>query len=83
LFLRSDVDFIFIEATSMDVEWVFSKGRLDLSHVRNRLSVALMHVLMCLGAWSRLRLVREADIKAVASLPDVGEEDKLDLGWDL
>jgi len=37
---------------------------------------------MCLSTWSRLRLVREADIKAAASLPDVGEEDKLDLGWD-
>ena len=31
---------------------------------------------MCLGDWSRLGLVQEADIKAAASLPDiVGEED--------
>jgi len=42
-----------------------------------------MRALMCLGAWSRLGLVQEVDIKAVASLPDVvGEEDKLNLGWD-
>jgi len=45
--------------------------------------MASMHALMCLGAWSRLGLVQENDIKAVASLPDVvGEKDELDLGWD-
>ena len=78
MFSRFDVGFISIEATSTDVERVFSKGRLVLSHVRNRLSVASTRALMCLGAWSRLGLVREADIKAAASLPDVvGEEDDL------
>jgi len=38
---------------------------------------------MCLGAWSKLDLVRNADINAAAILPDiVGEEDELEFGWD-
>ena len=41
-----------IVATSVDVERVFSKGRILLSHVRNRLSVQSTWALMCLGAWS-------------------------------
>jgi hypothetical protein len=38
---------------------------------------------MCLGGWSKLGLVRDADIKMAAILPDVvGQEDELRLGWD-
>jgi len=38
---------------------------------------------MCLGAWSKLGLVHDADIKVAAILPDiVGEEDELRFGWD-
>jgi hypothetical protein len=67
----------------MDVERVFSKGRLVLSHIRNRLTVASTCALMCLCAWSKLNLVRTADIKAAAVLPDiVGDENELELGWD-
>lgn len=70
-------------ATSTDVERVFSKGRLVLSHIRNRLSVASTRALMCLGAWSKLGLVRDADIMAAAALPDLeGREEELQLGWD-
>ena len=73
----------FLLATSTDVERVFSKGRLVLSHIRNRLSVASTRALMCLGAWSKLGLVRNADIKAAVILPDlVGEEAELEFGWD-
>ncbi|KIK02052.1 hypothetical protein K443DRAFT_97641 [Laccaria amethystina LaAM-08-1] len=76
-------NYLSIPATSTDVERVFSKGRLVLSHIRNRLSVASTRALMCLGAWSRLGLVHDADIKAAAILPDVvGEEDELKFGWD-
>jgi len=83
LFSRADANFISIEATSTDVKQVFSKGCLVLSHVHNRLSMASTCALMCLSAWSRLVLVREVDIKATASLPDVvGEEDELESGWD-
>ena len=70
-------------ATSVDVERVFSKGRLVLSHIRNRLTVASTRALMCLGAWSKLGLVRDADLLAAATLPDVMEdEDEFNIGWD-
>ena len=69
-----------ILATSVDVERVFSKGHLVLSHVRNRLTVESSWALLCLGAWSKLGLVSSDDIKTAASLPDAeeGEEDIID-----
>ena len=59
---------------------MFSKGRLVLSHVRNRLTVESSQALLCPGAWSQLGLVSSDDIKMAASLPDVeeGEEDIID-----
>ena len=59
----------------MDVERVFSKGRLILSHTRNGLSVGSMRALMCLGCWSRLGYVKDSDIHAAAVLPEVTEKD--------
>jgi hypothetical protein len=71
-------------ATSVDVERVFSKGRLVLSHVRNGLSVQSTRASICLGAWSKMGLVMDSDVMEVAKLPDVvnGSEDKLDRDWD-
>jgi hypothetical protein len=38
---------------------------------------------MCLGAWTKLGLVHDADIRAAAALPDLeGQEEELQLGWD-
>ncbi|KIM36132.1 hypothetical protein M413DRAFT_20603 [Hebeloma cylindrosporum] len=72
-------NYLTIPATSTDVERIFSKGRLVLSHIRNRLSVASTRALMCLGAWSKLDLVWDSDIKAATILPDiVGEEAELE-----
>ncbi|KAJ7933627.1 hypothetical protein B0H13DRAFT_1592206, partial [Mycena leptocephala] len=50
-------------ATSVDVERVFSRGRLLLSHVWNRLSAQSTRALMCLApgvCWdsSRMRMLR-------------------------
>lgn len=69
-----------ILATSVDVERVFSKGRLILSYIRNRLSVESSRALLCLGAWSKLGLVSKDDIRDTAKLPDLkdGEEGQLD-----
>ena len=67
-------------ATSVDVERVFSQGRLLLSHIRSRLSVQSTRALMCLGVWSLLGYV-----KAVVVLPELRadeEEGELELGWD-
>lgn len=72
-------------ATSVDVERVFSKGRLVLSHIRNGLSVQSMRALMCLNAWSTMGLVKDKDVMEAARLPDVnGNEAELDLdsNWD-
>ena len=65
---------------------MFSKGRILLSHVRNRLSVQSTRALMCLGAWSLMGYVKDIDLKAVAGLPDLKEgeeEEPLDDNWDL
>ena len=38
---------------------------------------------MCLGVWSRLGYVKDSDLLAASTLPDVvGEEEELELGWD-
>ncbi|KIM36395.1 hypothetical protein M413DRAFT_42588, partial [Hebeloma cylindrosporum] len=58
-------------ATSVDIERVFSQGRILLSHLRNRLSVQSTRALMCVGIWSCLGYVKDSDLKAVAILPEV------------
>jgi hypothetical protein len=73
-------------ATSVDVERVFSKGRILLSHVRNQLSVQSTRALMCLGAWSLMGYVKDRDLKEVTVLPDLKEgekEEPLADNWDL
>ena len=52
------------------MERVFSKGRLIISHIRNRLSAQSIRALMCLNYWSKLGFVKLEDLKAGASLPD-------------
>ena len=56
---------------SVDVECVFSKGRLLLSHVWNGLSVQSTRTSICLGAWSRFGLVKDHDVMEVVRLPEV------------
>ena len=72
---------IFI-ATSIDVERLFSCGRLLLSHVRSRLSAQSTRALLCLGTWSTLGLVKDSDVKKVTKLEDVEGKDTLADGWD-
>ncbi|KAI1788192.1 hypothetical protein LXA43DRAFT_895039, partial [Ganoderma leucocontextum] len=71
-------------ATSIDVERLFSRGRLVLSHVRNRLSAQSVRAILCVGSWSVLGLVKSDDARKVAQLEDIdGEEDiELEEGWD-
>ena len=72
-------------ATSVDVEHIFSQGRIVLSHLHSRLSVQSTRALMCLGVWSRLGYVRDIDIKAVVILPELPantKEAKLAADWD-
>lgn len=70
-------------ATSVDVERIFSRGRLLLSHVCSRLSSQSIRALLCLGCWSTMGLVKDTDVLGVAVLPDVeGDEEALEDGWD-
>ncbi|KAF8814885.1 hypothetical protein BYT27DRAFT_7081301, partial [Phlegmacium glaucopus] len=72
-------------ATSVDVERVFSKGRILLSHLCSCLSVQSTRALMCLGVWSLMGYVDDSDVKAVTILPDVkaDKEDILEEDWDM
>ena len=73
-------------ATSIDVECVFSKGQILLSHLRSRLSVQSTRALMCLEAWSLMGFVQDCDVKAVTILPDLEEneeEEPLKENWDI
>ena len=64
------------------MERVFSKGRLIISHIRNRLSAQSTRAIMCLNYWSKLGFVKSDDLKAGASLPDVkGDETWSDEEW--
>ena len=69
---------------SIDVERLFSRGRLLLSHIRSRLSAQSTCALLCLGAWSKCNLVMDDDVKKVTELQDVeGKwEVQLEDGWD-
>ena len=67
------IKLLFILASSVAVERVFSKGRLIISHICNRLSAPSTRALMCLNYWSKLGFVNLEDLKAGASLPDVKE----------
>lgn len=74
---------LFFLATSVDVERVFSQGRLLLSHVRSRLTVQSTRALLCLGIWSEMDLIKDNDIKAGLG-PEVAcdEEEYLCEDWD-
>ena len=63
-------------ATSVYFERQFSRGRLLVSSVRNRLSAQSIRELMCLGCWSRHGFVGDEDFKVVANLPTVEEEEE-------
>ena len=84
--LKFTTNFLFyFIATSVDVERVFSQGRILLSHLKSRLSIQSTRALMCLGEWSRMGYVKDIDIKSVVMQPEVPAEEKegdLIDGWD-
>ncbi|KAJ7194137.1 hypothetical protein GGX14DRAFT_378289 [Mycena pura] len=61
-------------ATSVYVERQFSRGRLLISSVRNRLSGDTIRELMCLGCWSLLGYIEDEDIEAVTQDVDSDPE---------
>ena len=71
-------------ATSVNVEHIFSKGQILLSHLCSRHLVQLMHALICVRAWSLMGYMKDNDIKAVTGLPEVdGDEEDLEDNWDM
>jgi len=76
---------LLMAATSIDVEHLFSHGRLLLSHVHSHLSPQSVHVLLCLCAWCKLGLVKDDDVLAVAAMPDIPGDDDMELedSWDI
>ncbi|KIK39707.1 hypothetical protein CY34DRAFT_88736 [Suillus luteus UH-Slu-Lm8-n1] len=80
---RMAIGYLTIPAMFINVECIFSRGQLLLSHVRSRLSAQSTRALLHVGLWSQLGLVKDTDILSVSSLPDVNDEDVvLDDRWD-
>ena len=69
-------------ATSVDVERVFSRGRLLLSHVRSRLSAQSTRSLLCVGNWSLRGFIKDSDVEAAAMMLDIYKDEELEEGWD-
>ncbi|KIK76818.1 hypothetical protein PAXRUDRAFT_780177 [Paxillus rubicundulus Ve08.2h10] len=65
------LDYLTIPATSVDIKWLFSWGRLLLTHVQSHLSVQLTRALLCLGHWSLLGLIKSEDVESMSKLPDI------------
>ncbi|KIL58403.1 hypothetical protein M378DRAFT_86540 [Amanita muscaria Koide BX008] len=55
-------DYLSIPATSVDVEHIFSGGRVILSYLCNQLQVELTRALLCLGEWIKKGVVKDKDI---------------------
>ena len=51
-------DYHSIPPTSVDVERVFSRGRILLSHLRNCMSAETTCLLMCLNAWFKAGIIK-------------------------
>ena len=75
---------IFIQATSVDVERTFSRGRLILPYVRNRLSAQSTRAQLCVGNWSLHGYIHDSDVLAASVLPDVQGDVEVEFpeGWD-
>jgi hypothetical protein len=68
--------------TTVDIERIFSHGRLLLPHVRNHLGVQSTHASLCVAQWSSLGLVKDGDIKMSVGTDDIVKEDELPEDWD-
>jgi hypothetical protein len=68
----------------VDVERVFSRGRLILPYVRNRLSAQSTRAQLCVGNWSLHGHIHDSDVLAASLLPDVhgDEKEEFEEGWD-
>jgi hAT family C-terminal dimerisation region len=78
-------DYLAIPPTSVEVERVFSRGRILLSHLRNRMSPQTTRKMMCLNSWFKVNIIKTDDaLSAIRQAPDVVEDsdDEIGGGWD-
>ncbi|KIL56860.1 hypothetical protein M378DRAFT_88698 [Amanita muscaria Koide BX008] len=69
-------DYLTIPATSVNVERVFSEGRVLLSYLRNRLQVDSTRALLCVGEWCKKGVIKERDlVAALKGTLDVVEDE--------
>ncbi len=64
---------------------MFSRGRILLPHVRNRLTGQTVRALICVSEWVRLGLIKDTDIKKATAQPELSEAEvaeEVALGWD-
>lgn len=70
-------------ATSVDVERLFSRGRVILNHMRNSLDPRMFCAMLCLGEWIGAGVIQYEDLKvAVGGLLDISDDVELPVGWD-
>ena len=67
----------------MDVECVFSHGRLILPYVCNCLNAQSTRAQLCVRNWSLCGQIHDSDVLAASLLPDVhgDEEEEFEEGW--
>lgn len=66
-------------ASSVSVERGFSRGRILISHLRNRLRSGTVRALMCFGDWSREDFMTNEELVAFLTELDVDNDDVIDL----
>lgn len=67
---------LYFVASTVAVERSFSRGRILISHLRNRLRSDTIRALMCFGDWSRLDLFTPRElIDMLKDESDVIEDD--------
>ncbi|EPS99825.1 hypothetical protein FOMPIDRAFT_1080573, partial [Fomitopsis schrenkii] len=59
---RMVISYLTIPPTLVAVECLFSKGQILILHLRNGLSAALIHALLCLNNWSILGFIKDKDV---------------------
>ena len=61
--------------TSVDVECLFSKGHILLSHIRNRLFAQSTRALLCLNNWSAIGLVIDNNVIAATKVLELADKE--------
>ena len=74
---------VIFTATSVDVERLFSHGHLLLTHVHSWLSIQSTCALLCLRTWSKLKLIKDDNVRAISNLPKVlDDKEVFESSWD-